>query len=119
MASIKPLGDRVVIERIEEKTSSGIIIPDTAKEKPVQGKILAVGPGARDEAGKRIPLEVKVGDVVARGQDLVVLEAMKMENILYSERDAIVKEILVKKGDPVSVNQVLIKFDEIKEEAAA
>jgi propionyl-CoA carboxylase alpha chain len=70
-------------------------------------------------SGAIVEVRVKVGDVVARGQDLVVLEAMKMENILYSERDAIVKEILVKKGDPVSVNQVLIKFDEIKEEAAA
>lgn len=70
-------------------------------------------------SGAIVEVRVKVGDVVSRGQDLVVLEAMKMENILYSERDAIVKEILVKKGDPVSVNQVLIKFDEIKEEAAA
>jgi propionyl-CoA carboxylase alpha chain len=70
-------------------------------------------------SGAIVEVRVKVGDVVARGQDLVVLEAMKMENILYSERDAIVKEILVKKGDPVSVNQVLIKFDEVKEEAAA
>ena len=63
-SSIKPLGDRVVIERIEEKTSNGIIIPDTAKEKPVKGKVLAIGPGTRDEAGKRIPLDVKVGDIV-------------------------------------------------------
>lgn len=70
-------------------------------------------------SGAIVEVRVKVGDIVSRGQDLVVLEAMKMENILYSERDAIVKEILVKKGDPVSVNQVLIKFDEIKEEAAA
>src|SRR5688572_8970490 len=60
----RPLGDRVAIERIEEKTVSGIIIPDTAKEKPVQGVIIAAGEGARDENGKRIPLDVKVGDTV-------------------------------------------------------
>lgn len=63
---IRPLHDRVLIERIEaeEKTSGGIIIPDTAKEKPSEGKIVAVGNGARDENGKLVPLEVKVGDKV-------------------------------------------------------
>ncbi len=63
---IKPLGDRLVVERIEqdEKTLGGIIIPDTAKEKPKQGKVLAVGPGAKDENGKRIPVDVSVGDIV-------------------------------------------------------
>lgn len=61
----RPLGDRVAVERIEEKTISGIIIPDTAKEKPVQGKIIATGPGNWNEDGdERIPLDVKVGDVV-------------------------------------------------------
>lgn len=64
MASFKPLGDRVAVERVEEKTTSGIIIPDTAKEKPIQGKIVAVGQGARDESGKRIPMDVKEGDIV-------------------------------------------------------
>ena len=63
-ANFRPLGDRVAVERVEEKTSSGIIIPDTAKEKPVQGKIIAVGEGARDDQGKRIALDVKVGDIV-------------------------------------------------------
>lgn len=64
--NVKPLGDRIVVERIEqdEKTAGGIIIPDTAKEKPQKGKVIAAGPGARDEDGKRIPMEVKVGDVV-------------------------------------------------------
>lgn len=63
---IKPLGDRLVVERIEqdEKTAGGIIIPDTAKEKPKQGKVLAVGPGAKDESGKRIPMDVEAGDIV-------------------------------------------------------
>ncbi len=64
MASFKPLGDRVAIERIEEQTSGGIIIPDSAKEKPVQGRVVAAGDGARDENGNRIPLDVKVDDIV-------------------------------------------------------
>ena len=66
----RPLHDRVVVKRIEEqaKTTGGIIIPDTAKEKPQQGEVIAVGPGARDEAGKVAPLEVKVGDRVLFGK---------------------------------------------------
>jgi chaperonin GroES len=64
--SLKPLGDRVVVEPIEQEevTAGGIVLPETAKEKPQQGKILAAGPGARDEDGKRIELDVKVGDKV-------------------------------------------------------
>jgi chaperonin GroES len=60
----RPLHDRVVVRRIdaEEKTAGGIIIPDTAKEKPQQGEVLAVGPGKCDEAGKLVPLDVKAGD---------------------------------------------------------
>lgn len=63
---VRPLGDRLVVERIEqdEKTAGGIIIPDTAKEKPKHGRVLAVGPGARDENGKRLPMDLEVGDVV-------------------------------------------------------
>ena len=62
----RPLHDRVVVERIEaeEKSVGGIIIPDTAKEKPQQGEVIAVGPGGRDEAGKLIPIDVQVGDRV-------------------------------------------------------
>ncbi len=61
---IRPLNDRVIVKRVEEeqKTVGGIIIPDTAKEKPQEGKIVAAGPGKRDDDGKRIPLEVKEGD---------------------------------------------------------
>jgi chaperonin GroES len=64
--SIKPLGNRVVVEpeEQEELTSGGIVLPETAKEKPQQGKVLAAGPGERDDDGKRIPLDVKEGDVV-------------------------------------------------------
>jgi chaperonin GroES len=66
----RPLHDRVVVKRIdaEEKTAGGIIIPDTAKEKPSQGEITAVGPGGRDEAGKLIPIDLKVGDRVLFGK---------------------------------------------------
>jgi chaperonin GroES len=66
----RPLHDRVVLERIdaEEKTAGGIIIPDTAKEKPQQGKVVAVGPGGRDESGKLIPIDVAVGDRVLFGK---------------------------------------------------
>ena len=66
----RPLHDRVVVRRIEEdtKTAGGIIIPDTAKEKPMQGEVIAVGPGARDEAGKLVPLAVKKGDRVLFGK---------------------------------------------------
>lgn len=64
--NLKPLGDRVILEPLEqdEKTASGIILPETAKEKPQQGKILAVGPGRLDDEGKRVSMDVKVGDTV-------------------------------------------------------
>jgi len=62
--NLKPLNDRVIVTRVEkeQKTAGGIIIPDTAKEKPQEGKIVAVGPGKLDDSGKRIPMEVKEGD---------------------------------------------------------
>jgi chaperonin GroES len=66
----RPLHDRVVVKRIdaEEKTAGGIIIPDSAKEKPSQGEIIAVGPGGRDEAGKLVKLDVQVGDRILFGK---------------------------------------------------
>ena len=66
----RPLHDRVVVKRIEaeEKSAGGIIIPDTAKEKPSQGEVISVGPGARDESGKLIPMDVKTGDRVLFGK---------------------------------------------------
>lgn len=83
----RPLHDRVVIRRVdaEEKTSGGIIIPDTAQEKPMQGEVMAVGPGARDERGVLVPLEVKDGDsvlfgkwsgseIAIDGEDLIVMK---------------------------------------------
>jgi chaperonin GroES len=85
--SFRPLHDRVVVRRLEgeEKTKGGIIIPDTAKEKPQEGEIIAVGPGGRDESGKLTPLDVKSGDkilfgkwsgteVKIDGQDLLIMK---------------------------------------------
>jgi chaperonin GroES len=68
--NFRPLHDRVVVRRLEaeEKTAGGIIIPDTAKEKPMEGEVLSVGPGARDEAGKLQPLDVKAGDRILFGK---------------------------------------------------
>ena len=83
----RPLHDRIVVRRIaaEEKTAGGIIIPDTVKEKPSQGEVIAVGPGGRDEAGKLIPIDIRVGDrvlfgkwsgteVVIDGEDLLIMK---------------------------------------------
>ncbi len=83
----RPLGDRVLVRRVEEdeKTKGGIIIPDTAKEKPQEGEVIAVGPGARDEDGKTVPLDVKVGErilfgkwsgteVKIDGEDLIIMK---------------------------------------------
>src|ERR1700685_9307 len=91
----RPLHDRVVVKRIdaEEKTTGGIIIPDTAKEKPSQGEITAVGPGGRDEAGKLIPIDLKVGDrvlfgkwsgteVKIDGQDLLIMKESDIMGVL-------------------------------------
>jgi len=66
----RPLHDRVVVKRVtaEEKSAGGIIIPDTAQEKPSQGEVVAVGPGGRDESGKLIPIDIKVGDRVLFGK---------------------------------------------------
>src|SRR5438094_1749963 len=91
----RPLHDRVVVKRIdaEEKTAGGIIIPDTAKEKPSQGEVIAVGPGGRDEAGKLIPIDLKVGDrvlfgkwsgteVKIDGQDLLIMKESDVMGVL-------------------------------------
>jgi len=96
--NFRPLHDRVLVRRIEadEKTAGGIIIPDTAKEKPSQGEVIAVGPGGRDEAGKLIPIDIKAGDrvlfgkwsgteVKIDGEDLLI---MKESDILGIVEDA-------------------------------
>jgi chaperonin GroES len=68
--AFRPLGDRVLVKRVEEetKTKGGIIIPDTAKEKPQEGEVVAVGPGGRDEDGERIDMDLKVGDRILFGK---------------------------------------------------
>jgi|SRR5689334_20635504 chaperonin GroES len=94
-SKFRPLHDRVVVKRVEseEKTKGGIIIPDTAKEKPQEGEIVAVGSGARDEAGKLVPLDVKAGDrilfgkwsgteVKLNGEDLLIMKESDIMGII-------------------------------------
>ena len=91
----RPLHDRVLVRRIEQenKTSGGIIIPDTAKEKPQEGEVVSAGPGARDESGKLVPLEVKSGDrvlfgkwsgteVKINGEELIIMKESDILGIL-------------------------------------
>src|SRR5690349_22994042 len=87
----RPLHDRVVLRRIdaEEKTAGGIIIPDTAKEKPQEGEIVAVGPGARDEKGELIPLELKAGDHVLFGKWSGTEVKIDGEDLLIMKRPTI------------------------------
>ncbi len=93
--NFRPLHDRVLVRRIEEeeKTAGGIIIPDTAKEKPMEGEILAVGPGARNEQGELTPLDVKTGDrilfgkwsgteVTMDGQELIIMKESDVMGII-------------------------------------
>ncbi|MER9531959.1 co-chaperone GroES [Mesorhizobium sp. M0309] len=94
-SNFRPLHDRVVVRRVESesKTAGGIIIPDTAKEKPQEGEIMAVGSGARDEAGKLVPLDVKAGDrilfgkwsgteVKLNGEDLLIMKESDIMGII-------------------------------------
>src|ERR1700757_3244610 len=93
--AFRPLGDRVLVRRVEEeeKTRGGIIIPDTAKEKPQEGEVIAVGPGARDESGKIQPLDVRTGDrilfgkwsgteVKLNGEDLLIMKESDILGVL-------------------------------------
>jgi chaperonin GroES len=94
----RPLHDRIVVKRIEaeEKTAGGIIIPDTVKEKPSQGEVVAVGPGGRDEAGKLIPIDIRAGDrvlfgkwsgteVKIDGEDLLIMKESDIMGVLEGE----------------------------------
>ena len=95
MSSFRPLHDRVLVRRVEaeEKTAGGIIIPDTAKEKPQEGEVLAVGPGARDEDGEYIAMDVKVGDrilfgkwsgteIKLNGEDLLIMKESDIMGVI-------------------------------------
>lgn len=97
--ALRPLHDRILIRRIEaeEKTAGGIIIPDTAKEKPQEGEVVAVGPGVRDESGKRIPLDVKAGDrilfgkwsgseVILDGEDLLIMKESDVMGVIEGQQ---------------------------------
>ena len=101
LMKFRPLHDRVVIRRIEgeEKTKGGIIIPDTAKEKPQEGEVIAVGPGARDESGKLVPLDLKAGDrvlfgkwsgteVKIDGEDLLIMKESDVMGVIVSTGEA-------------------------------
>ncbi len=100
----RPLHDRVVVKRVEEegKTKGGIIIPDTAKEKPMEGEIVAVGPGARDEKGTLVPLDVKKGDrilfgkwsgteIKLDGEDLLIMKEFDIMGIVEGSPAAVRK----------------------------
>jgi chaperonin GroES len=93
--AFRPLHDRILVRRVEvdERTAGGIIIPDTAKEKPQEGEIIAVGPGARDEGGKLVPLDVKVGDrilfgkwsgteIKLNGEDLLIMKESDVMGVI-------------------------------------
>ena len=99
--SFRPLHDRVLVKRVkeEEKTKGGIIIPDTAKEKPQEGEVLAVGPGARDEDGKRIDMDLKAGDrilfgkwsgteVKIDGEDLLIMKESDVLGVIENAGEA-------------------------------
>ena len=89
---IRPLGDRVVIKRLdaEEKTKSGIIIPDNAKEKPSQGEVVAVGPGKTTDDGKTVAMEVKVGDKVLFGKWAATEVKVDGDEVLVLKQDDII-----------------------------
>ena len=101
--TFRPLHDRILVRRIEaeEKTAGGIIIPDTAREKPQEGEVIAIGPGARDESGKLTPLDVKAGDrilfgkwsgteIKLNGEDLLIMKESDVMGVI--EQTATVKK---------------------------
>src|SRR5512143_273100 len=100
--NLKPLGDRLVVEPLEkeEKTASGIILPETAKEKPQEGTVLAAGPGRTDDDGKRIPMDVKVGDVVLYAK-YAGTEAKIADKKLLILKESDILAIVEKQGSPL------------------
>jgi len=110
---LKPLADRLVVEPTEqeEMTASGIYVPETAKEKPQKGKVIAAGPGRKDDDGKRIPMDVAEGDRVKRGQRLLVLEAMKMQHEVQAGVDGIVSAICREAGAQVAAGELVLEIE--------
>ena len=99
--SIKPLEDRIVIQQLEAETTtaSGLVLPDTAKEKPQEGKVLAVGPGRVDDNGSRVPVDVKVGDVVIYSKyGGTEIKYGADEYIILSSRDVLAVVVLFRRG---------------------
>jgi chaperonin GroES len=108
---LRPLHDRVVVRRVdaEEKTAGGIIIPDTAKEKPQQGEVLAVGPGKRDETGKLVPLDVKAGDQILFGKWSGTEVKVDGEDLLIMKEDdimGVVESAAKDKGSSTALRKV-------------
>jgi chaperonin GroES len=126
----RPLHDRVVIRRAEGdiKSKGGIIIPDTAKEKPQEGEVIAVGPGARDESGKLMPLDVKAGDLVLFGKwsgtevkidgaDLLIMKETDIMGIV--EKSTVEKSVVVKSNvvKPKGIKPTIVKSKALKKAA--
>jgi len=98
---IEPLADRVVVKNVEseEVLASGLVIPDTAKEKPQQGEVIAVGPGRRDDDGKLVPLDVKVGDLILYAKySGTEVKLDQTEYLVLSEKDVLAKIVKDKVG---------------------
>jgi chaperonin GroES len=98
---IEPLADRVVVKNVEqeETLASGLVIPDTAKEKPQQGEVIATGPGRRDDDGKLVPMDVKVGDVILYAKYTgTEVKLDQVEYLVLSEKDILAKIIKEKVG---------------------
>ncbi len=95
-AKLIPLGDRLLVERLEaeEKTAGGIVLPDTAKEKPIQGKVIAVGEGRRNEEGKLVPMQVKKGDKILFGKYSGSEVKLEGEEYLIMKEDDVLAIVL-------------------------
>ena len=130
-SKFRPLHDRVVVRRVEseEKTKGGIIIPDTAKEKPQEGEIIAVGSGARDEAGKLVPLDVKAGDrilfgkwsgteVKLDGQELLIMKESDIMGVIDAPKAAPAKPAAANKNKVLFWNATGATLNVVLEEIA-
>ena len=106
---LQPLGDRVIVEALEEEetTSSGIVLPDTAKEKPQRGRVLAVGPGARNDKGEIIPMEVAVGDEVIYSKYGGTEIKLGADDVLILRESDVLAKVIAAKGAKTSKKKEL------------